>query len=102
LLRGLPASAPHSGEDGRNPPQLITVCSDSLAVPIVPPQASEAHQMTKQEAQHLQTQIDRLTIHAQASAKLLDRLLTCVPGPHSTGYKLAEIMKIAEEWQATR
>jgi hypothetical protein len=34
--------------------------------------------------------------------KLLDRLLTCVPGPDSKGYKLAEIMKIAEEWQAMR
>lgn len=34
--------------------------------------------------------------------KLLDRLLTCVPGTASTGYKLAEIMKIAEEWNQIR
>jgi hypothetical protein len=34
--------------------------------------------------------------------KLLDRLLTCVTGPDSKGYKLAEIMKIAEEWNQIR
>jgi len=33
---------------------------------------------------------------------LLDRLLACVPGPDSKGYKLAEILKIAEEWQNIR
>jgi len=33
---------------------------------------------------------------------LLDRLLTCVPGPDSKGYKLAEILNIAEEWNQIR
>ena len=35
-------------------------------------------------------------------AGLLDRLLTCVPGPDSDGYRLVEILNIAEEWQRTR
>ena len=40
--------------------------------------------------------------HMVAQRKLLDRLLTCVPGPDSKGYKLAEILNIAEEWQNIR
>ena len=39
--------------------------------------------------------LDQLVVRA----KLLDRLLECVPGPQSKGYKLNEILKIAEDWQ---
>ena len=39
--------------------------------------------------------LDQLVVRA----KLLDRLLLAVPGPQSKGYKLNEILKIAEDWQ---
>ena len=61
--------------------------------------------MTRTEViytEHLEAQVTRFQIHSKQSGKLLDRLLTCVPSPDSDGYKLAEIMKIAEEWQRIR
>ena len=50
----------------------------------------------------LAERIEQVTEHNKLQRALLDRLLTCVPGPDSKGYKLAEIMKIAEEWQNIR
>jgi hypothetical protein len=50
----------------------------------------------------LQTCVTALMEHGKQQRALLDRLLTCVPGPDSKGYKLAEIMKIAEEWNQIR
>jgi hypothetical protein len=70
-------------------------------------QASEAHQMTRllelpEMMDRLQTCVTALMEHGKQQRALLDRLLTCVPGPDSKGYKLAEIMKIAEEWNQIR
>lgn len=50
----------------------------------------------------LAERIEQVTERNKLQRALLDRLLTCVPGPDSKGYKLAEIMKIAEEWQNIR
>jgi hypothetical protein len=74
-------------------------------------QASEAHQMSIARRQmttldksldQLAERIEQVTERNKLQRALLDRLLTCVPGPDSKGYKLAEIMKIAEEWQNIR
>jgi len=50
----------------------------------------------------LRMSVDIALQRREERAELLDRLLTCVPGPHSKGYKLAEILKIAEEWNQIR
>jgi hypothetical protein len=42
--------------------------------------------------------LDQLVVRA----KLLDRLLAAVPGPECKGYKLSEILKIAEDWQSIK
>ena len=60
-------------------------------------QANEAHKMKRKEAN-----LQRAITQANNASSLLDRLLTCVPGPDSDGYKLAKILKIAEEWQNIR
>ena len=56
--------------------------------------------MTKLNA--LRMSVDIALQRLAERAELLDRLLTCVPGPHSKGYNLAEILKIAEEWNQIR
>jgi hypothetical protein len=47
----------------------------------------------------LHSTAERAVTRANYAAGLLDRLLLAVPGPDSKGYKLAEILHIAEEWQ---
>jgi hypothetical protein len=64
-------------------------------------QASEAHKMISPQ-ETLRSALDYAKGRMKLREDLLDRLLTCVPGPDSKGYKLAEILKIAEEWQRIR
>lgn len=47
----------------------------------------------------LRANAERIIEQRDRMAGLLDRLLLAVPGPDSKGYKLAEILHIAEEWQ---
>ena len=49
----------------------------------------------------LAERIEQVTERNKLQRALLNRLLTCVPPKHE-GYKLAEIMKIAEEWNQIR
>jgi hypothetical protein len=63
-------------------------------------QASEAHQMNQFDRN--KAAWERIGEKLKLREAMLDRLLTCVPGPDSKGYKLAEILEIAEEWQRIR